>query len=706
MSIKFNALCKFTRGITAGKNKRRQTMRNKLSILGLMLVLSSLIVSGCGTATPTEVAAEVPPKVREARDAALAYVGERYGDQASTTSLNWTEENVTPEDWVGSVIYEFTARDWVVTIYEPVLPPERVVRKVTVANETNGFRWEGKVDAAGQVFDAAGPVAEQPTKVPTATTDWKTYTNERYGYSLRYPPDCTFGPMPKGCKQKPPEERPPECLCFLDAQDPDQVHLEAFTGEKDDLKGAAFWVTRPAFDPPPGTDLIEYMRERYPSYENIPNEPNVKVGGIPAVRLYTPPSPMAFSSEEIYFIKDDKLFRIYMQDVDEKTNRELYDRISFALDISMEPPTIEQSVVGWYGYVASTPDGAQFDDYLVLEPKGTGEIGLEGVNAEVEAEIVALRDKEEPGRHAHFWGTLTCDVLDYGGCQLLVTRLRPDGPGPFFDADPVEGWEGTIYSGPPGLQVDDYYVLVGDLNVRYGIWSPDSALNSQLESLRDTGTVVRVWGQVVAGVMDGNGTQVQVERFEIVDEPSGAVPPPPDWPEADDGMLVYVNEVYKYQFRYPPTATITEFGVEGFPGDELPEGMSAGEYLAQLQEQYGNKLCVQVEYALGYLVISAPPNKELRYATCRRTGVGVGEIVAKTEEVTIDGQTYTAVGFEAIGADETLPNHNETLAVELEDGTVIEYGARPEPTATYEDYLMKGKGMLLHILASYEPLSN
>ncbi|MGB5933950.1 MAG: hypothetical protein WBH57_12905 [Anaerolineae bacterium] len=83
---------------------------------------------------------------------------------------------------------------------------------------------------------------------------------------------------------------------------------------------------------------IKYVREKYPSHEEIPNEPNAKLGGIPAVRLYTPRSPMAPSYEEIFFIKDDKFFRILMLDVDEEVNREFYDRISSSLDISVETP--------------------------------------------------------------------------------------------------------------------------------------------------------------------------------------------------------------------------------------------------------------------------------------------------------------------------------------------------------------------------------
>ena len=195
-----------------------------------------------------------------------------------------------------------------------------------------------KLSTLGLVFILSALIVSGCAQPKDEIADWKTYTNERYGYSLRYPADCSFGPMPGHCKEKPPEERSSECLCFLNAEDPDRVFLQAFTGEKDDLKGAEFSVSRLAFDPPPGTNLIEYVREKFPHYDEIPNEPNAKVGGIPAVRLYTPRSPMAPSVEEIFFIKDDKFFRIFMHNVDEKANRELYDRISSSLDISVETP--------------------------------------------------------------------------------------------------------------------------------------------------------------------------------------------------------------------------------------------------------------------------------------------------------------------------------------------------------------------------------
>jgi hypothetical protein len=165
---------------------------------------------------------------------------------------------------------------------------------------------------------------------------------------------------------------------------------------------------------------------------------------------------------------------------------------------------------------------------------------------------------------------------------------------------------------------------------------------------------------------------------------------------------LYVNEFIGYQFEHPALATITEHEVMGFPNDELPDGMDNETYLAQLQEQYGTSLCVQVGYSLGYITISAPQNEGGRYTICGRTGVGVGEIKDKVEQVYIDGRIYEATGFEFIGDGEMLEDHNETMYILLDNGTRIEYGAGPAHDATYEDYLMKTKEVLLQILASFE----
>jgi hypothetical protein len=66
----------------------------------------------------------------------------------------------------------------------------------------------------------------------------------------------------------------------------------------------------------------------------------------------------------------------------------------------------------------------------------------------------------------------------------------------------------------------------------------------QIESLRDTATILRVWGQVSAGVIDWNSTQIQVDRLEIALEA-----PPPQ--VGYEGWKSYVNAEFGYVLRYP-----------------------------------------------------------------------------------------------------------------------------------------------------------
>ncbi len=163
------------------------------------------------------------------------------------------------------------------------------------------------------------------------TIDWNSYTNEKYGYSLKYPTDCLYGPLPGYCKQSPPEERTQECLCYFNAEDPNSVSLGTYTGTKSDLTGASFVIFHSIYvdhySPPAGTDLVSWIKEDYPYYEDIPDEINTEIDGIPAVKIYTPFSGMAWSQEDIYFIKNDKVFKISMLDVDNQDNKELYSEI-------------------------------------------------------------------------------------------------------------------------------------------------------------------------------------------------------------------------------------------------------------------------------------------------------------------------------------------------------------------------------------------
>jgi len=160
--------------------------------------------------------------------------------------------------------------------------------------------------------------------------DWQVYENEAYGYSLRFPEECTFGPMPQDCKQPPPKERSEGCLCFLNAENPREIILQAFLGE-DELTLAGFTIAHyetPLYNPPSGTDLVEWLQESFSErLLNVPDDVNAEIGGVPAVRITTPSSPMAVSLEDIFVLSAGRLLQVRMTDVDTEINRQFYDQL-------------------------------------------------------------------------------------------------------------------------------------------------------------------------------------------------------------------------------------------------------------------------------------------------------------------------------------------------------------------------------------------
>jgi len=204
----------------------------------------------------------------------------------------------------------------------------------TVSGGLTGYREaEGQwIPPESDKWDIAVKCGElEKTDMEYATEDWSVYTNEKYGYSLKYPRPCLYGPLPGYCKQSPPEERPRECLCYFNAENSDEVSLGTYTGTKSDLTGASFIVSHYSsepYNPPTDTDLISWLKEKF-VYQDIPDEINMEIDGISVVKVYTPFSGMAWSQEDIYFIREGKLLKISMLNVDDEDNRELYDQILF-----------------------------------------------------------------------------------------------------------------------------------------------------------------------------------------------------------------------------------------------------------------------------------------------------------------------------------------------------------------------------------------
>ena len=166
-------------------------MRSKLWTLLLVLLLGALASSGCGpaavepspapTATAGGESSPLPTATAgaeavvilgpvAARDAALAFVAQSYGAESVLTDPAWEEENITPEGLVGASTFQYTAGNWVVTVSYPVVLPALTVYHVVVANEATGFRWEGDVDAQGQVTEissSSGGAEPGTSPIPT-----------------------------------------------------------------------------------------------------------------------------------------------------------------------------------------------------------------------------------------------------------------------------------------------------------------------------------------------------------------------------------------------------------------------------------------------------------------------------------------------------------------------------------------------------------
>jgi len=391
--------------------------------------------------------------------------------------------------------------------------------------------------------------------------------------------------------------------------------------------------------------------------------------------------------------------------------------VAVLTDTPLAEPTLEELagspeivVTAWLGHIASLPEGSQYDDFVMLSPEGTGEFGLAGATPEIEAEIIELRDADGPREYAHLWGVLTCGIEDYNNCQLVVDKIQY---GANYSEEGVAGWEGTIHSSTFNSGTSYVFQLKGDFPMWYSIYaSQDESLKAEIESLRDTGALVRVSGTLLVGIPDVNGTRIEVSSLEVLEPGTAAQPPLDDTIDPTADWPVFVNDRYNYQVRHPIDATISLFGPVGFSTDELPAGMSTEQYLDELTKTYTDRLCVEIKYSLGVVYISAPPNQGAAYTPCGPTGVGSGEVINKIETVYVGDQLYQANGMEIMlevsdGAGglmrgETLDMHSEMFTIILEDNTRIFFGSVPNHEATYEDYLMKTREVLLQILMTYE----
>ena len=162
------------------------------------------------------------------------------------------------------------------------------------------------------------------------TDGWKTFTNEQFGYSFEVPEFCYEGPLPGDCKQSPPEERREECLCHIDGTDPEFISFQKFTITDEETSLGTIWISSPdtwAYSPDEGADLVSFIKQEWSEMGlgEIPAEPNLELDGLPAVSLLIPQSQGGAAAQEVFFIKENRLFRITMVDNLQASNVELYE---------------------------------------------------------------------------------------------------------------------------------------------------------------------------------------------------------------------------------------------------------------------------------------------------------------------------------------------------------------------------------------------
>lgn len=137
-----------------------------------------------------------------------------------------------------------------------------------------------------------------------------------------------------------------------------------------------------------------------------------------------------------------------------------------------------------------------------------------------------------------------------------------------------------------------------------------------------------------------------------------------------DDRNVFINDVYKYEFKYPREATINEARQQDF-------GLPADSKLSfeEAYKKYTGKICVNVSYKTGGVNISVPANKDYQYVLCGRTGIGSDvKITSSKEKIQIDGVEYE-LNFQTLSSKKEDSIYGSVV---LNDGTRMDFFGSPE----------------------------
>ena len=186
------------------------------------------------------------------------------------------------------------------SMHEEEQGKEVIIRNNTIKNNDVGinidpdYPFDAVIMENNQLINNKEAERVEPEQVLNGTADWKTYTNTKYNYQSKVPLDFTNKAKPAG---------------WVATSEDDSID---FSRERQWYVMIQSLPDAPFYNPPLGTELVGWLKQNkvlFDDYQTL-DKPNFEIGGIPAVKMYSPGRPQAFNADIIYFIKDNKLFQI------------------------------------------------------------------------------------------------------------------------------------------------------------------------------------------------------------------------------------------------------------------------------------------------------------------------------------------------------------------------------------------------------------
>lgn len=172
------------------------------------------------------------------------------------------------------------------------------------------FVVAGYLFLSGKIGEKNKPMEESANStvlVEETITDWKTYKNEKHGIEFSYPANLTVEDnlKPYGCVFVKGNIGPNISRPYLD------LELCAFSLDTYDSS----------------VDFVKWVKNESPEEDEVPGVYNFKIGEIDAVKTYHPKSPQTYSDYSIYFLKDKRIYKILLNDIEPKESQDLYNQI-------------------------------------------------------------------------------------------------------------------------------------------------------------------------------------------------------------------------------------------------------------------------------------------------------------------------------------------------------------------------------------------